>query len=359
MKRLEEMFQTVAAEGEETWFAGANAENGFAGSFGEIVPEDGLERLYIVKGGPGTGKSTLMRQAAREAERAGHRAVRYLCGSDPDSLDAVVIDGRIGIADGTPPHPLEMKLPCAASEWTDLSRFWDRGVLEARREEIAFRIRAKGRAYEEAYSFLRAAGVLSAEARAVSRRCFRADKAEGAVRRLIGKLRRDGALPDSGGAARRRYSHAVTMKGFWKTPAENADLRYAVEDEMGCGEHFMSLLAEQLTRAGAAPVLGLFPVGGKIMRIRAGRCLFEAGRHGPGAVPLRMSRFLDPDTAERGRLRLTEKLRDSALEAAADLLAKAGEHHFALEDIYGAAMDFDRMASYRAAVTEEILARLG
>ena len=52
------------------WFAGANTEAGFCGSYPEIAGESSLTRLYIVKGGPGTGKSTLMRRVGEATMRS-------------------------------------------------------------------------------------------------------------------------------------------------------------------------------------------------------------------------------------------------------------------------------------------------
>ena len=51
------------------YFAAANTEKGFCSLFGEIFAPEELSWLYIIKGGPGTGKSTFMRgvgEAARE-----------------------------------------------------------------------------------------------------------------------------------------------------------------------------------------------------------------------------------------------------------------------------------------------------
>jgi hypothetical protein len=360
MKRRKAEFRTVETGGRETWFAGANTEKGFVSSYGAIADEEKLERLYVIKGGPGTGKSTLMRMAAQEAENRGIPAVRYLCGSDPDSLDAVVIGGRIALADGTAPHVLEMEFPGAASSLLDLSRFWRPEVLERERGTIIRLSRRKSEAYGEAYRCLRAAGEMEKAARAAASACFLRDKAAGAVGRLVKKLGAEGSISKSGGERTRRYTHAVTMKGLRKvdTVRDHALRRFVVEDGMGCAALFMPLLSDALTEYGAAPVEGLMPVGDGIAGIRAGDCSFTVGQHAEEGIPIRMQRFFDPERAERGKLRLTEKLRDSCLNGAADCLREAAAHHFALEEIYRSAMDYDRMAEYRTAVIGEIMERL-
>ena len=52
-----------------TFFASMNSGDGFISYFKEIFSS--LDRLYIIKGGPGTGKSRFMREAAQQAEETG------------------------------------------------------------------------------------------------------------------------------------------------------------------------------------------------------------------------------------------------------------------------------------------------
>ncbi|MBE6724482.1 MAG: hypothetical protein E7576_04670 [Ruminococcaceae bacterium] len=359
MKRLTDGFSAIGGDGRERWFAGANTDTGFSGSYGEIVNEEKLERLYVIKGGPGTGKSTLMKQAADAAEKAGHAAVRYLCGSDPESLDAVVIDGRVALADGTAPHPLELLRPGASSSLVDLSRFWDSGILTGKIEAIRANMERKRTAYREAYRFLGAAGRMVEEMDALAAGCFDREKAAGFAGRLIRRLRREGAVRSCGECSA-RYSHGITMRGLWKTDGAEigTERSYVIEDAMGTASLFLAMLAEGFREAGIGTVRGLYPIRNRIAELKAGSCSFRIGRAEAGEIPIRMTRFVLPEAAERGRMRLTERIAVSSLDAASDALSRAAEAHFALEGIYMAAMDFDRLAEYRREVTEEVLVRL-
>lgn len=92
----------------QIWFAAANSEHGFENHFPALFSAGtGADALYIVKGGPGTGKSGLMRRVARRAGEAGWQIVFLLCSSDPASLDGLLLtapDGRtVGMLDGTAP----------------------------------------------------------------------------------------------------------------------------------------------------------------------------------------------------------------------------------------------------------------
>ena len=357
---MTEGFRLIGGDGAERWFAGANTENGFRGSFGDIADEDRLQRLYVIKGGPGTGKSTLMKQAAEAAEGEGYSAVRYLCGSDPDSLDAVVIDGRIALADGTAPHLLDMRYPGASSSLVDLSRFWDEEVLGREADEVRFLTAGKKKAYREAYRCLSAAGRMEEELQSLARECFDGEKAAAFAGRLAKRLRKEGKIGADGRGSLRRYSHAVTMKGLWQTDAvtTGTGTQFAVEDAAGVARLFMPLLADVLTEAGAGPVCGLFPLCGGVAGIRAGDCSFRIGRAGEGEIPIRMTRFVRPESVGKGRMRLTERIGADLMTAASEALSRAADSHFALEKIYCSAMDYDRMAAYRRELTAEIVERL-
>ncbi len=88
-----------------SFFVGANSGEGFQNLFSELVDLEDTYDLMVLKGGPGVGKNTFMREIGRAMEEAG-AAVEYLwCSGDPDSLDGVVIpELRCAVADGTPPH---------------------------------------------------------------------------------------------------------------------------------------------------------------------------------------------------------------------------------------------------------------
>lgn len=88
-------------------FLGANSPVGFVSQFERAYNLTDGWRVYIIKGGPGTGKSSFMKKAANQAEKQGLLHYVAYCSSDPLSVDAVVIpEIRIMIADGTAPHAM-------------------------------------------------------------------------------------------------------------------------------------------------------------------------------------------------------------------------------------------------------------
>ena len=92
------------------FFVGANSGEGFRNLFPEMVDIADTYDLMVLKGGPGVGKNTFMREVVRAMEAAGTAVERLWCSGDPDSLDGVVLpELRCAVVDGTSPHGSEAK----------------------------------------------------------------------------------------------------------------------------------------------------------------------------------------------------------------------------------------------------------
>jgi len=87
------------------FFLGANSGDGFHSLYDSFVDCAEGDFLWVIKGGPGCGKSSFMRHIARAAENAGCEVEYILCSGDPDSLDGIYLrDLRTAYVDGTAPH---------------------------------------------------------------------------------------------------------------------------------------------------------------------------------------------------------------------------------------------------------------
>lgn len=108
------------------FFVGANSAEGFRNLFSQLVDVEDTYDLMVLKGGPGVGKNTFMREIGRTMEQTG-TPVEYLwCSGDPDSLDGVVLpEIRCAVVDGTSPHVVEPRYPAAVDRYVDLGRFYD------------------------------------------------------------------------------------------------------------------------------------------------------------------------------------------------------------------------------------------
>ena len=65
------------------YFLGGNTAQGFYSLYDSFCPPRGGMFLWVIKGGPGCGKSTFMKTIAAAAEEAGLVAERVRCSGDP------------------------------------------------------------------------------------------------------------------------------------------------------------------------------------------------------------------------------------------------------------------------------------
>ena len=117
------------------YFACANSALGFVSFFEDNIKE--LDKLYILKGGPGTGKSTLMKNIGREWYSRGFDVEFIHCVSDNNSIDGVIIPAiGLGVVDGTAPHIIEPNVPGAIEDYVNLGAAWDSKKLVVHKDEI-------------------------------------------------------------------------------------------------------------------------------------------------------------------------------------------------------------------------------
>lgn len=116
---------------------GSNTKRGFYPLFDELRnPIDG-KRLYILKGGPGSGKSSLMKRVIKLLEEKNHTLEYIHCASDPKSLDAFIdYDSGIAMVDGTAPHTMDPNYPGAYDVIINMAECWDDSKLLKSKNEI-------------------------------------------------------------------------------------------------------------------------------------------------------------------------------------------------------------------------------
>lgn len=119
------------------FFLGSNTKRGFVPLFAKLKDPKNDHRFYILKGGPGSGKSTLMKRIAKTLEENDHFIEYMPCASDPESLDAIYDhDAQIAIVDGTAPHTLDPDYPGAYDMIINLGEAWANDIIEPNKNEI-------------------------------------------------------------------------------------------------------------------------------------------------------------------------------------------------------------------------------
>ncbi len=119
------------------FFPGGNTSDGFFSYYNYITPKNKLEKIYTIKGGPGVGKSTFMKDIASYFESLGEQIEYYHCSSDPDSLDGILLkQKKILFTDGTAPHIIDPVYPGVLYEMINLADFFDSKILIKSKNEI-------------------------------------------------------------------------------------------------------------------------------------------------------------------------------------------------------------------------------
>ena len=328
-----------------TLFAGANSGAGFVSFYDTILSDSEIEHIYILKGGPGTGKSSFMRYAADRAKERGLSVELYKCSSDPDSLDAVVFGGKYAILDGTAPHGVDPSFAGAREEIINLGAFWDSDKLQEQYPKIKELSSLKSESYTMAYRYLSASKNVSDINMKLVLPCFKEEKAKRAVDRLFESIKQGGGFEVSVGMI-----YSISMKGGvrYDTYEHFADKIYVIDDHYECASLYLRLLMKKAmltdtpVRVSYDPIdldrpnAIFFPNDKKAFVIASKKWDIE------GDVRINMKRFVDLEAISkiRNEYRLNQKLASALLSSATDALECAGKYHFELENIYVSCMDF-------------------
>ncbi len=349
------------------YFLGANAPGGFYSLYHELLPTDQAKAIYILKGGAGCGKSSLMRRVARHAEAAGLDTVSILCSGDPGSLDALILPQRgVALVDGTAPHVVEPHYPGVVESYVDLGSCYDRaGLAPLRGEIIATTDRYQSR-YKRVYRCLEAAGQLRRDNRellltdTLSARI--AKRAAGIVSR---EVKRSGAQP---GQISQRFLSAVTHQGhvwLWDTVSAQARRIYELSDSYGFAHELLSPILTAASAAGWDVTACPDPMAPDRLAhlIIPGLSLAFVSTTPDQPWPQRPYRRLRLDAmadkelyrASRPRIRFTRKVHTALEEEAVAGLSQAKADHAELEALYNPHVDFERAYAIADQLAQEIL----
>ncbi|MBQ8718664.1 MAG: hypothetical protein IJY66_05310 [Clostridia bacterium] len=345
----------------ERWafFAASNSAQGFYSRYAMLF-EHPTARLYLIKGGPGSGKSRLLWEIVTAAEGAGFTAELYPCSSDPTSLDAVHLehpDGRCLIAlDATAPHSMEANRPGVREQLIDLGAFWDQEQLLSQRAEIEQLMEQKEGHYEAAYRYLGAAELCRKNAAQILAPLIRTDALRRLARRCVA-----GAIEGerkSEAAVKHVCTDSIGMKGriYLPTLVRHATRLCCFPPCYGLPYLMLEEIRKEGEQRGADMIVSHHPaypdcVDGVFFRESRVACLAHPvqldGIQGY-CRSFRLRHLLDAAGLRevREQLRMLQKQQDTLESAAVQALDRASRAHFALEEIYGAAMDFSAKEEY-------------
>ena len=227
-----------------SFFLGTNTGNGFYSLFYDLTEHTTPYSTFIIKGGPGTGKSGLMKKTANEALKRGLFCEKLWCSSDPDSLDGVFIpEKHCSICDGTAPHVVEPVFAGAAEQIVNIAALWNRENLKNKSTDIIRLTNENVFCHKRVSSLLCAATALKQNMSEIYKTALKKRK----LHELTGDiLLQFEPVPDKKGRIENRFLSGVTPKGiitFTNTVKNLADDITVIRDESGITEKMLTDIA--------------------------------------------------------------------------------------------------------------------
>lgn len=342
------------------FFLGANSGGGFYSLYDGFARNDG-DFLYLIKGGPGCGKSGFMRKISEKARERGYDTETILCSGDPESLDGLYIPAlKLGFCDATAPHITEPRLFAYDSCYVNLGQF----CRPAHDPHIAQYTREYKSHYSAAYSYLSAAqsvktaaipGLIAPEHRKIA-----AQRAENTVKRLI-RFNKGGLS----GSAARRFIRCISCRGelFLSDTADILCKRvYRISDRFGLSDTYLKSAEKTALTLGAKVISCPSPLCPEeldaviLPEFKLGFVSGSACGECSSYRNIRLDAQVSSDSVRehKAEIKRRELLYTDLISAAVSYLERAKSAHDLLEARYKPYMDFAALDKF----TEDFISEL-
>ncbi len=352
-------------------FPGANTPEGFFSYYNYMIDPD-ANMIFIIKGGPGIGKSTLIRRIGTALLDMGYDTEYACCSQDAASYDGVVV-AKLGLAvfDGTPPHILEPRFPGVVESIVNLGDFLNRKKLRLYRQEIVETLKEVSLLFERAFRYLREARIIHDDWEA----CYSQDLDLGCLNCITEELHSDmlhgrGVSPIPG-KPRHLFASAITATGpvhHLQTVVGSASRRYILRGEPGTGKStIVNKIAETALSCGFAVELYHCPLDpGKVEHIVIPELetavissswphLFEPMKDID--IVIETSQAVSSRTVAKYDSVITESKHrfHRAFERAIECLYNAKKEYDKVQAIYSESMDFQAVEHLGDSILKEVL----
>ncbi len=352
------------------YMPGANTPQGFYSLYDHIARVD-ANKIFVLKGGPGVGKSTFMKAIARDLLDLGYDVEFHHCSADNNSIDAIYIPaGDVALLDGTSPHVVDPKNPGAVDEIIHLGDYWDEAGTRAPENRAAIlRVnRACSFRFKRANDALRAAKAYLEEWSA-----YYAENLDSTAVAAAGEDLIEAVVPQrlpKKGTARRHFASAITYDGaksWLGSIFDGCGRRYVIQGPPGTGKAgILGRLAETaLARGYALDIFHcpMFPDRVDHLRIRDRNIgvitSFWPHEYEPkaGDVVIDTTTFVDQAkvSAYAADIAGAEEGYQAAIAREIYQLGQAKQNHDELERYYIPHMDFAAVEERRMRTLDRIL----
>ncbi len=349
----------------EQFFMGGVTPDGFSTEL-KVLVSSSEYFTYILKGGPGTGKSTLMKKIA---DRFGDTedVTLYYCSADPGSLDAVELhSSKTLIVDGTSPHVFEAMFPGVSQKVINLGAHWDENSLREHGDEIISVTRLNKSLLSGASYYNNALGIICNStyefANRILNRQMIEDEAEDLCEKLFAHRGKSIGKQDI------RQLSVMTMNGYMTltdTLENYSDIFVLNDSFFAASDVFINSISKKVLEYGCCIKVSPCLLFGQFVRehlliddistalVTAGP-LTQMEIH--GGVVKELSAFYDKEQVRLydSIFKSNESLMKKTVDTSREMLAEAKRVHDEMEKYYIDAMDHEALDRVYNGICEEI-----
>ena len=340
------------------FFLGANSRYGFYSLYDQFAcnPKD---HLSIIKGGPGTGKSTFMKRIGAAAEEKGHDVEYILCSGDPDSLDGVYIPSlHKAWVDGTSPHIIEPKHYGIDGSYVNLGSFCQNENLSSKNQVIRNTSTAHRLCYQKAYLYLESVGKLTDYSQKVSEEQITAVR-----KRAQSKIKRElHNCPILPSPPLKRFISAISYNGkltLTSTLNSLCNRLCILSSSIGLEQIFFQEVLAEVNKQHLFYILcpsPLNPLQTEAILFPQLKLCFCIELSTSGFTGTIRTIHLDTsvENIEKAEIKTNEKLYREVMDAATLQLYRAKQYHDELESYYRPALDINALNAYTDSVIRSL-----
>lgn len=340
-------------------FAGSNSGKGFHSLFDNITDSD-TRRVYLLKGGPGTGKSSFMGYLANAVGSRGYDQELFFCSSDSGALDAIYFP-ELGIAmlDATYPHVVDAAWPGCRDQLISLGEFWSIPALEDKRVEIMAGGLIKKTHFATAFRYFAAA--LTIEENLAARNREERRDCSTALEGILHLIPFTPGLLGKPGRLRHLFASALTPEGFVSHVqglVQDMSPVFVLQGGLGLGQsEYLATIVDYARFAGHDLEVFHYPLNPEeILHVLIPELKIAVLTE----LPLENLGEVKGHRIDCGPRGLSANAEDyqlwrGLLDLGFAALLQAQASHGRVEEYYAGAMNFEALTAYRDKILAEIL----
>lgn len=351
------------------FFMNANTPQGFLSRADQLYNVRDGWKAYILKGGPGTGKSEFVKKVGEAVAKAGY-SPEYIHSVIDDSIEGVVFPAlKTCVIDGTPPRSVEPKYPGVVETVVQLGDCWNEKKLFEQHEKIVLLSIKISSAYDRVYRFLAASSTLQNDTYRLAYECTDTSKIDKYAIRIA---KREFTQKRRQGRETQRFLSGITSQGVncHQETLDHYNKVFVIEDEFGIGRLLLSKLRNYSLSAGYDVISCYCPSSPadklEHLLIPSLSIAFVTSNHyhkfdGKEFRHIHIRRFLDLDTMKLRRHRIAFNRRASRelISEAVNLLSEIKSTYDTLKSCYTPAMNFEAVDQKTKQLIDKILNRSG